>query len=650
MTQQYPKRLIEVDLPIKRISAHARREKSIRHGHISTLHIWWARRPLAACRAVICAALWPDPVDPLCPQDFRDKASKLITEFAAAAVTDRALGESCDHETWVKWQALVKNGGLDGRKEAHWNVLRFALLDFIADFANWDNSTVKEYLETSRSLTQAAHEALGGEIGTRPLVVDPFAGGGSIPLEALRCGADAFASDLNPVPVILNKIVLEYIPKYGKRLGEEVRKRGDWIRQRAENELSEFYPDDADGAKPIAFLWARTILSDAPSTEAIPIEVPLLSSLWLSKKPHRGRALRWVRDDSGKVKCTTVEQRYQDGRRLLVRKPLLEVFEPVRPSEVEPGTVKRGSTTCPVTGFTTQVAQVRTQLQGRRGGTRDARLICVVTTRPNEQGRFYRVAIEKDSSSVSAAECALTELVQTRGGSFPSTLIQFIVNELVQVDEIQSGISPNLLVRNWPPAFKEWSTKAVRDAFYASPLFPRLLNPESIKETIARGVSNGQLAYVGKIAGGKYHPFSFERTISTADIEISEEMFIITKEAADAYRKESAGPSSVALTPPASVSDAGGTPETKSNAETPGTFELTGEQIPLPKTRLKWSGEIPPQKWMNFYTKVLAKLGVNSGLTLTVTVDCNPPGGVSPQKTEEIKSALRELGLNDRME
>src|SRR3984893_6541067 len=72
-TARYPKRLIEVDLPIKRISAHARREKSIRHGHISTLHIWWARRPLAACRAVICAALWPDPADGLCPASFRDK-------------------------------------------------------------------------------------------------------------------------------------------------------------------------------------------------------------------------------------------------------------------------------------------------------------------------------------------------------------------------------------------------------------------------------------------------------------------------------------------------------------------------------------------------------------------------------------------------
>jgi adenine-specific DNA methylase len=78
----YPKRLIEVDLPIKRISAHDRREKSIRHRHISTLHIWWARRPLAVCRAVICAALWPDPANPKCPPAFRTAAAKAVLEFA----------------------------------------------------------------------------------------------------------------------------------------------------------------------------------------------------------------------------------------------------------------------------------------------------------------------------------------------------------------------------------------------------------------------------------------------------------------------------------------------------------------------------------------------------------------------------------------
>jgi adenine-specific DNA methylase len=89
------KRLIEVDLPIRTISAHARREKSIRHGHISTLHIWWARRPLAACRAVLCAALWPDPADAECPLAFREAAARHITAFALKVVNDRNLAESC---------------------------------------------------------------------------------------------------------------------------------------------------------------------------------------------------------------------------------------------------------------------------------------------------------------------------------------------------------------------------------------------------------------------------------------------------------------------------------------------------------------------------------------------------------------------------
>jgi len=238
--------------------------------------------------------------------------------------------------------------------------------------------------------------------------------------------------------------------------------------------------------------------------------------------------------------------------------------------------------------------------------------------------------------------------------SAASTLIQFIVNELVHVDEIQSGISPNLLVRNWPPAFQEWSTKAVRDAFYASPLFPRLLNPDAIKETIARGVSNGQLAYVGKTPGGKYHPFSFERTISTADVEISEEMFVITKEIAEAYRKDATRPGGATQTPPSTQPGETGELTRPTPGETSTSLVAdggpTGPQTPQQKSGLTWSGEIPSQKWMNFYTKILTKLGVSSGLTLTVTVDCTPDDGISPQKVEEIKSALRELGLNDRID
>jgi putative DNA methylase len=388
MSQPYPKRLIEVDLPIRRISAHSRREKSIRHGHISTLHIWWARRPLAACRAVICAALWPDPADPLCPQAFRDEAARLINAFAKKADSDMKLLATSSEESKARWAKLAKTTGtIDPKNAAHQVELRAALLDFIADFANWDNSTVKEYLETSRALTQAAHEALGGAPGTRPLVVDPFAGGGSIPLEALRVGADAFASDLNPVAVLLNKVVLEYIPKYGQRLADEVRKWGAWIKSEAEKELAEFYPTDSDGAVPIAYIWARTITCEGPGCGAT---VPLLRSLWMSKRGKHPVALRVV-------------------PRLRANRVDFDLVAHTKTGDVGEGTVRRGSVTCPVCGYTTAVASVRRQLNDQRGGADNAQLCCVVTTRPGQQGRFYRVATQRDLNAVEKAGAALQE-------------------------------------------------------------------------------------------------------------------------------------------------------------------------------------------------------------------------------------------------
>ncbi|HEX7518627.1 MAG TPA: DUF1156 domain-containing protein [Chthoniobacterales bacterium] len=148
---KYPKRLIEVDLPIKRISAHARREKYL--GTITSLHLWWARRPLAACRAVICGALWPDPADPLCPAAFIDKAREEMSSWTSHERQKLLGGESC-----TRFEKARQNSALfDDLVQ-----LRAALLDFIADFANPDNSNVPEYLDTSRALTQAAHEALGG--------------------------------------------------------------------------------------------------------------------------------------------------------------------------------------------------------------------------------------------------------------------------------------------------------------------------------------------------------------------------------------------------------------------------------------------------------------------------------------------------------
>lgn len=231
-TAIYPKRLIEVDLPIKRISEHARREKSIRHGHISTLHIWWARRPLAACRAVICAALWLDPVDPLCPESFREAAREQMRHWAAEHL--RLMSK----ESYNQFVEIQKKPELASDNE----ILRRALLDFIADFANWDNSTKKEYLDVSRALTKAAHEATGGLPNSRPLVVDPFAGGGAIPLEALRVGADAFASDLNPVPVLLNKVLLHYIPRFGTNLIQAVSEVCREVEQCAKDKVSSYFP------------------------------------------------------------------------------------------------------------------------------------------------------------------------------------------------------------------------------------------------------------------------------------------------------------------------------------------------------------------------------------------------------------------------
>ena len=398
---RYPKRLIEVDLPIKRISAHARREKSIRHGHISTLHIWWARRPLAACRAVILGALWPDPADPLCPAAFREAARKAMLGWTSH---ERQMLLSV--ESRPRFDAARK----DAKRFDDAVELRHALLDFIADFANWDNSTVNDYLNTSRALTQASHEALGGAPGTRPLVVDPFAGGGSIPLEALRVGADAFASDLNPVPVLLNKVVLEYIPKYGQRLADEVRKWGEWIKREAEKELAEFYPKDADGATPIAYLWARTIQCEGPGCGA---EVPLMRSLWLAKKAKRSAALQLAPNPKAKCVDFQIIVKQRDGW-LDQANPKTKIENPKFD-----GTVKRGSATCPCCGYTTPVARVRAQFKKRHGGANDAKLISVVTTKQSEIGRFYRLPSERDIQAVKRAVAELEKRKSADNDSLP---------------------------------------------------------------------------------------------------------------------------------------------------------------------------------------------------------------------------------------
>jgi hypothetical protein len=287
--------------------------------------------------------------------------------------------------------------------------------------------------------------------------------------------------------------------------------------------------------------------------------------------------------------------------------------------------------------------------------------------------------------------------------SAAENMLTFILNRLRQDGEVEKDISPNVLVKHWPPAFKEWSTKNVRDVFFASPEFPRLLDPETIKDTISRGVAGGIIAYVGKTKDGAYKPFFFGKSLPATEIEISEDMYIITAEEAKKHI-EPPKLTSIVISPQDARIEPGkkqayvvkgldqhnreiaiddvvwkptGGSIDKNGVFTAGKDEgnfvitatvggITGSvsftiakegTLPArpPKSigeginKLLWNGEVPAQKWMNFYTKVLSKFAGGKGLKITINVEVSPEGGVSKQKIEETKVALRELGLNDEV-
>ena len=264
----YKKKLIEVALPLDAINTESAREKSIRHGHPSTLHMWWARRPLAACRAVLFAQLVDDP---------SSHPDKFPTEEAQETERQR-------------------------------------LFEIIKDFVKWENINDETLLERARREIRASCD------GEPPPILDPFAGGGSIPLEAQRLGLEAHASDLNPVPVLINKAMIEIPPKWSGRkpvhpkaenrghwtgaegLAEDVRCYGEWMRDEAERRIGHLYPKatlpDGSEANVIAWIWTRTVTCPNPACGAT---MPLVRSFWLGKK--KGKEA-WVRPipDGDKVR------------------------------------------------------------------------------------------------------------------------------------------------------------------------------------------------------------------------------------------------------------------------------------------------------------------------------------------------------------
>lgn len=359
------KRLAEVDFPIAAVSQHAVREKSIRYGHPSTLQLWWARRPLAACRAMLLALLLPDPCDPHCPDSFKAQARLILADLWRVVPNDDAA-------------------------------LRASIISFIGNFANWDKSSDLVFVRIGQRLIRAAH---GDEV---PLVVDPFAGGGSIPLESLRLGCDSFASDLNPVASLLLRTSLELIPRGGPDVIQRIRAIGESIILAATSELSPFYPTDADGSVPIAYIWARTARCESPRCGA---EIPLIRSLWLCKKARRLRALRPViyRETGGPPAVQ------------------YEVFRPTSVDEVLAGTAHRGRAKCPCCGATLLHERLRAQMVEQGGGAEvrwdgdgkrigGARLLTVVTVAPSGGRRDYRNPTAQDYLPIRAAQAQVSHL------------------------------------------------------------------------------------------------------------------------------------------------------------------------------------------------------------------------------------------------
>ncbi|MHA6266494.1 DUF1156 domain-containing protein [Aliiroseovarius sp. CAU 1755] len=257
MTQPYKKKLIEVAIPLEAINAASAREKSIRHGHPSTLHLWWARRPLAACRAVLFAQLVDDP---------SSHPDKFPTEEAVETERKR-------------------------------------LFEIIEDLVKWENSNNEDVL------TRARNEIMRSCDGKLPPVYDPFSGGGSIPLEAQRLGLPAYGSDLNPVAVMIGKAMIEIPPKFkdmppihpgvkergfgayknAEGLAEDIKHYGEWVSKKAFERIGHLYPkvklpNDYGGvdATVIATIWARTVPSPDPAYSDS--HVPIASSFLLSSK------------------------------------------------------------------------------------------------------------------------------------------------------------------------------------------------------------------------------------------------------------------------------------------------------------------------------------------------------------------------------
>lgn len=340
------KKLIEVALPLEKINEESAREKSIRHGHPSTLHLWWARRPLAAARAVIWSSLVDDPSSH--PEKFPTEEEQ--------------------------------------------NQERQRLFRILEDLVVWENSNDERVLEAAKA------EILKSTNGNPPALLDPFAGGGAIPLEAQRLGLEAHAHDLNPVAVMINKAMIEIPPRFAgmhpvnkdartsrlegswsraQGLAEDVRYYGEWMKQEAYKRIGHLYPkvkvplEQGGGeATVIAWIWARTVKCPNP---ACGCEMPLVHSFILSKKKGNEAWIETVYDDN------KLSFRVHHSK-----KPKIE------------GTIGRKGAVCPNCGTPVGYPYIRTEsVEGRMSSV----LMAIVG-----EGRNGRIYLDADIEHRSAAD------------------------------------------------------------------------------------------------------------------------------------------------------------------------------------------------------------------------------------------------------
>lgn len=350
------KRFIEESFPVKEVSFESAREKNIRHGHISTLHIWWARRPLASSRATNYAALIPA----ISPGDKKELNEKR---------------------------------------------------NFIIEFSKWKNSLDPFMIK------QAREDILKANNGKPPKVLDPFGGGGAIPLEALRLGCETYSNDYNPVAVLIQKCTLEYPQKYGKpfkiksnssilfpeiikqktldfdskiipnRLLYDVEKWSNWVLKETKKEIGKFYPPDPDGTMPVGYIWARTIPCQNPSCGA---EIPLMKQFWLANKKNK-KVLLFPYIEGKRVYFKIVGDGYK-------KIPL--GFNPSQ------GTIDKAVVICPVCGAVIDAKTTRKLFQEGKAGQR---MVAVVLHHPKKQGKTYRISNEEDLEFYREAEIYLKE-------------------------------------------------------------------------------------------------------------------------------------------------------------------------------------------------------------------------------------------------